>query len=75
MDDREFYEQLNRVSAAVTWEGHEALPSPEELDQLRLTLTDLANEPSTLSDRERLAALRAVHAQVGRLAVLASPDR
>jgi hypothetical protein len=75
VDDQEFYEHLNRVSAAVTWEGHEALPGQGEVDRLRLVLTELANDPSTASDRERLAALQAVYSQVGRLAELASEGR
>lgn len=75
MDDQEFYEQLNRVSAAAAWEGQEALPSQDELDRLQQTLTELANDPSTSSDRERLAALLAVRSLVARLAGLASADR
>ena len=75
MDDREFYEELNRVSAAAMWEGAGPPPSRDELDRLRLTLTTLANDPSTASDRERLAALQAVQSQVARLAGLASTDR
>ena len=75
MDDREFYEQLNQVSAAVAWEGSEPLPSREELDLFRLALSELAGELSTVSDRERLAAVEAVSSQVSRLAALASTDQ
>lgn len=75
MDDREFYAQLNQVSAAAAWEGSEPLPSREEVDLLRRALSELAGELSTAGDRERLAAVQAVSAQVSRLAELASTDR
>ncbi len=75
MDDHEFYEELNQVSAAAAWERSEALPSREEVDRLRLALNELAGELSTLDDQERMAAVQAVFAQVSRLAELASPDR
>jgi len=74
-DDREFYEQLNRVSEALVWEGNQPLPSLDELDGFRQMLSELASEPSTASDRERLAGLRAVHAQLSRLAELVPVDR
>lgn len=67
MDDQEFYERLNRVSSELVWEGSEELLSREDIDQLRTALIDLGLQPTTESDRERLAALRAVSAQLNRL--------
>ena len=74
MDDQGFYEALHRVSSALVWEGAEALPDPADLDSVRTALSDLAGEPLTENDPERLAAVVAVAARLYIIAELAGSD-
>src|SRR5260370_5593969 len=75
MDDQEFYEALNRVSSVLVWEGAEALPGPADLDSFGTALSDLAGQPLTENDPERLAAVVAVAARLYIVAELEGSDK
>ena len=71
MDDRDFYERLNRAASALAQEGGAPL-TREDVERLSTTLRELAAQPSTAGDRERLAALHAVRSQLHRFALTAT---
>jgi hypothetical protein len=67
MEDREFYDRLSALERALSGGREDPLPSRDELGRVRAALLALGRDPSTGGDRERVAALDAVYAVLGRV--------
>ena len=73
MDDREFYDRVDGVMNGLARDPGQPRPGREAVARAARELDELARDPGTEGDRERLGALRAARALLNRVSDLAGP--